>query len=237
MNNGTKIHTRIAKNLSKEHFFLVDDIEDEYIIIEEYSEEERAISKSSHICVNISKITDLNLSDKNRFKVYRYGNPDLKMEKSYFNNLKAQTFKNKKCDISLIILDHIKKTTYIVCAEVKRTLKISNLFDAREQIISSHIDLNILNSLLTYNSYNVERMFFIIFENYNISRNNNITSMQLLTDSKGRPIPTNLILEEHKTNTIYYTLDDREDMNSIDKNISTLKLWSHARLSFVAANK
>ncbi|MFJ7950123.1 hypothetical protein ACIQZG_01205 [Lysinibacillus sp. NPDC096418] len=235
MNNGIKIHGRIAKCITNNHFSLIPEIHGDLIITEKYSD--RDIQDSNDIDVNISEILELDLSDNNRFQVFKYGDSDSSKEKSIFGNFKAQTFKERKCDISLLVFDHEEKAVFLVCGEVKKTLKIESLFEAREQIISTYIDLNLYNALLSYNSYTIKNIFFIVFEKNQMIKKV-ISSTQLLKKSdNGKSIPTNLLLEEYNKESIHYTLDCSRNLREVDKNLSELIHWVNSRFMFINVPK
>lgn len=199
-----KTHNRISRNLHKDNFYLVEHSTGDYIICEEYKDEQNFYEMD----VNISRILNKNLSLE-RYVIFRYGKERVKKESSCFSTLKGQDFKKRKSDITLLIFDKKEEKVILICGEVKKTLKYSNMAEAREQLISSYIDLNVFNALLTFNYYPVESVFFVIYEQSRISSNFNSSSMLLGKYAKGKKnIPYKLLSQEYTRKKIYFNLDD-----------------------------
>lgn len=209
-----KRYSRISKNLAKDNFFKVEHSEGDYIISEEYQDGE----KLCQMDVNISRILGKDLSE-NRYVIFRYGKERVKKEESCFHTLKGQDFNKRKADITLFIFDEKENKVMLVCGEVKKTLKYSNMAEAREQLISSYIDLNIFNTLLVFNYYPVEVVFFVIYEKNKISSPPNLSTALLGKYANGKKhIPYKLLYEEHNRKKLYFNLDNDRLIREANKN-------------------
>lgn len=228
MKQGVKIFNRLPREkVSQEHFRLLTDISGDLILTEYYDE-----AHLEDVHINISSLLNMNLEDSSRYAVFQYGQSSLKNEESLFKEWKKQEFGQRKCDISLIIIDHVEEKIYLVCAEVKKTLKINSLHEARQQLISTYIDLNILSSIITYNIYQLNRVFFTISEKILIPEKELPSSFRLLKDKKGRLIPSELLWTEFVTRTFYFSLDSQKDMMDVNVNIEKIDSWVSDRIRF-----
>ncbi|MED3025269.1 MULTISPECIES: hypothetical protein [Bacillus cereus group] len=228
MKNGVKIYNRLAREkISQEQFRLIEDITDDLILTEYYGEDHL-----NDVKINISQILNMDLKNSDRYAVFQYGQSHFRNEESQFKEWKKQEFSNRKCDISLIIVDHFEEKIFLVCAEVKKNLRLDSLYEARQQLISTYIDLNILNSLITYNVYELNRIFFIISEEISIPKQTLPSTLMLQKDGRGRNIPTKLIWHEFVSNTFYFTLDSLRDMSSVNADMEQIKNWSSNTIQF-----
>ncbi|QWH04598.1 hypothetical protein [Bacillus mycoides] len=228
MKNGVKIYNRLARDkISKDQFRLIEDIADDLILTEYYGEDHL-----DNVKINISQTLDMDLKNSDRYAVFQYGQSHFKNEESQFKEWKKQEFSNRKCDISLIIVDHFEEKIFLVCAEVKKNLRLNSLYEARQQLISTYIDLNILNSLITYNVYELNRIFFIVSQEISIPKKTLTPGLRLQKDKKGRNIPCELIWHEFVSNTFYFTLDSLGEMSSVNADMDQIKNWTSDTIQF-----
>lgn len=222
---------RISENLRKDSFYFVDHNSGDYIIYENYAENP---GDTQDISVNVSQILGMDLSLE-KYKIFRYGKENAKKEESCFALLKGQDAKSRKADITLLIFDNENNKIYLVCGEVKKTFKEANFADAREQLISSHIDLNIFNAMLSFNYFPIERYFFIVFEKNKLIKAPHSSSAILARSDSDKKIPFNLLREEYERKKIHFNLDDSRLINQVDKDISKLNdsLMLSADLKFI----
>lgn len=227
MKLAVKSFNRLPREkISEEHFRLVDTITGDYIIKEYYDEDHQ-----DDVDINITQILGMDLSDSSRYQVFQYGQTQFRKETSHFKEFKKQNFANRKCDISLIIVDHSDEKIYLVCGEVKKTLRIDSLHEARQQLISTYIDLGILNSIVTHNIYPIHRIFFTVSEKILIPQQELSGQFLLLRDKKtGKQIPTKLLWTEYKSGQFYYALDLPNDMTRVNNNIETLTDWPSSEI-------
>lgn len=231
MKHGVKIHNRLAREkISKDHFRLIEDIPGDLILTEYYDEEHLEDVK-----INVSQTLDMDLKDSDRYAVFQYGQSHFKNEVSHFKEWKKQEFANRKCDVSLIIVDHSDEKIFLVCAEVKKTLRLDSLYEARQQLISTYIDLNILSSLITYNIYELNRIFFTVSQEIIIPKKSLSANLKLLKDKKGRAIPSNLIWNEFVSNTFYFALDSVEEMSRVNIDMDQIGNWASDEIQFKQA--
>lgn len=225
---AVKTFNRLPREkISEDHFRLVGDITGDYIIKEYYDEDHL-----EDVEINITQILGMDLSDSSRYQVFQYGQTKFRKETSHFKDLKKQDFANRKCDISIIIVDHVDKKIYLVCAEVKKTLRIESLYEARQQMISTYIDLGILNSIVTHNIYPIYRIFFTVSERINIPQKELSSHQLLLKDKDGKIIPSQLLWTEFKNGQFYYALDLPSDMARVNKNLNSLVDWPSSEIQY-----
>lgn len=225
MKNGVNCFHRIDREwLSKEQFYKVEGLEGDLITTETYEEGDK-------IEVNISRVLQLPLEDKDRFLIFRYGEEDSKKEVSLCSHLKKKIpdYQEKKCDISYIIVDHEEEKTYLVCGEIKKTLKIDTLDKARKQLISTYIDLSFINSLLTMNIYKLEPIFFVVTNEVKITRH--VANTQALLYGKSN-IPYNILMKEYFDNVFYYSLNIPTFIKKCDSDVSLLDSWASKDIGF-----
>lgn len=152
-----------------------------------------------------------------RYTLFKYGKDAAKKEQSCFKDIKGQSFKIRKADITLLIFDSEKQKMFLVCGDAKKTLKHSNLADAREQLISSYIDLHVFNALLCFNYYPVETIFFVAYEEIRLPKSPLPATAQLGTNSGKNFIPYRLLNEEYESEKLHFNLDDQKLIKTADQ--------------------
>lgn len=222
-NVAVRMHKRLNGSYINNSFYCVEHVEGDYVISEYYEDEET--KKPYSIDVNISKLINLDLF-KERYKIFRYGKSDSETEKSCFENLKGHDFRARKSDITLLIFDCEEEIIYLVCGEVKKTLKTSNFADAREQLLSSFVDLNIFNSLISYNAFPIKRLFFIRSDEQKLVFNQKSSSSALSKSFSGNRIPYNILEREWETRMLHYNLDDSSILYRVNKKMDEFEKYN-----------
>ncbi len=155
--------------------------------------------------------------------VYQYGNSSLKKEESLYHTIKGGDDRQKKCDLSYILINkHTYEATFLL-GEIKYCLTIEQFFKARRQIVSTLTDLFIIYSLLQVfpsNSVHVKCILFTKDDNSipKSTRNKSINT-RIYKDEKGNPIPIDFVIHEYTNRKIFCGIDHRREMNNFDEAI------------------
>lgn len=181
----------------------------------ENSEQQNVILK-----IDLSKYLpdDFNFQD---YLVYKYGNKDFKQEKSIYGAIKGHQFKNKKCDISFILVNKLTGGVLFFIGEIKYSLTTDQFFKAREQVVSSLIDLNILCSLMHFSSASIqiECIIFTVNNNRILPQAPVSIISRKYKQNNGRSTPLNFLLYEYHNRKILCSIDTEREMHSFDERV------------------
>lgn len=228
MKKGVNCFHRLKRTkVSKDHFFpiLAEDLVNDLIIQEMYED-------GSIVDVNITQLMCRDFSEADRYQIFRYGMPSSKNEESFFEDCKKQYFANRKSDIALLIVDHFEETIFIVCGEIKQTLRFDSYYEAREQLISTYIDLNILSSIVTFNIYRLQPIFFTFSKESKIPKSLSKSSAELIKNRR-KKIPSTLLHHEWLNKKIYYSLDLEHEIRIANDDISYTEDWPSVMIFFL----